>query len=249
MNVIEIVKAHPVPIGIGVVVLILLISSRSSQPSSASVSNAGAFAAQAQITGMNAQTSIALGQQSVERAKINAASAGARTTSATNLFGAIAGMLTQNASNDSNNSIKVMSNAFAHADNQQAFANQLQLGESNINAGIRINADKINGSIRAIQEDNNFKLSEIGAKTQGSLALMRGDTINAMDIFAQQSPFIASTLASQMQHEENMLFRQTEAAVTKAQSDAHAQNVKNDQQWAKDANEGVHSWFKLGSYF
>lgn len=197
MDVIAIAKEHPVPVGIGVLVIVLLLMrSGSSQPSSASVSNAAAYQAQSQLTSINAGTSVALGAQSVDRAKIAEDAATTRAGVMAGLFSTLAGLSAQTTLKGQDNTLKIVQSSFSSADNQKQLDNQLALGTATVNANVRMNSDKLAAEHSNLIDDNNFKLSQIGLQTQGSIAMIGAGKDAQLALAAQNNAFTASTMPS-----------------------------------------------------
>jgi hypothetical protein len=211
MNIMAVVKEHPVPIGIGVVVILLIVFARGSN--GATSSNAGAFlqaqsiAAQSnnQLAEITTRGNIALGQQSVERSRIAMDAATARTGAVSSLFATMVGTNAQVRMNTDNNSVKtqqLMANSNMNALETNA---QLSVARDTIAAGIRTSSDKLNAMIRMNENDNNTKLNALGMETSGNLALLqkRGEfDLMALD---KQIDLSIKTLPAMLQHAETML--------------------------------------------
>lgn len=179
MDIMSVVKEHPIPIGIGVVVILLIVFSRGSN--GATSSNAGAFlqaqsiAAQSnnQLAEITMRGNIALGQQSVERNHIAMDAATARTGAVAGLFATMVGTNAQVRMNADNNGVKTQQLMLNSNANMLETNAQLAIAKETIAGGIKANADKLAAQIRMGENDNGFKLSAIGAQTSGNLALMQ----------------------------------------------------------------------------
>jgi len=235
-KIIEFVKANPIPVGIGVVVLILIISSRGGGVSSDGAEAAASYnAAAAQIAGINAQTSVALGSQSIEKTKIAESAALQRTQTAATVFTALANVNATQAMNDSNNVFKSIYANIESSTARFALEKKSETELAAINAGVRMNVDKLNAELTKAKNDNNFRLSEIGALTQGNLQLIQATGTEQRLTMGQQNAFVAANLPTFMQHEENIAKIQGTTAeniariqTQPAQTAAQGQKNKND---------------------
>lgn len=210
-NIIEVAKKHPVPIGIGVVVLLVLVmSSRGSAASSGS--NAGAYLqaqqiaanSNGQIAALNSQVSLGLGAQSVEKMSIQEQAATIRANGAMSLFASLAGVNAQVAMNDSNNAAKTVVASFANKQAMTQLDNDYMIQQQTIGANIKMNGDKLAAAKSMLESDNNFKLSAIGATTQGDIAKI--GAISAAELASQdkQNAFTLTTMPSIFAHAESM---------------------------------------------
>lgn len=267
MQIIEMVKSHPVPFGLGLVVLLLLVTRGGS--TTAAQSNGSALAQQSmanntQLAQINAGTSVALGAQSVDAAKNAQAAALGRTTLATQ---ALTAMVTSNA-NSSVAMAGVNATSVKNALDASTARTQMQLNNdtqmATITAGQTTAANTLAAQVQMHLDDNNNKLSQIGLTTQGNLALLGLTGQNAVTLSAQNGANgigainaagaistnqlgmnIASyqtSLPSLLQSTENMakinggnalaiVQAQQQAAIIKANSQADAQQTKDDQSW------------------
>jgi len=205
MDIMQVIKDHPVPIIGGVILLLILSRAGGSSSSSGGSGNAAAaYAAQSQITGINAQTSIALGAQSVEKAKIAADAATIRSSAAESFMASIAGMANSSMINESNNQVKNITNLYSNQQNLEKIKNDYDIGVKTINANISMNKDKLAAQQKAYETDANFKLASIGATTNGNLAMIGASKDAQLALNAQQNAFTASTLPTLMQQQQTM---------------------------------------------
>jgi hypothetical protein len=243
MDVVGIVKEHPIPIVVGVVILLLLMSR--SGGSSGGGGNVAAFAAQAnslaaqtnvQISGINSANQIAMGAQATERYKVGQNAALARAGIASDMFEVMTGAASQQILSNSANTLKITQDVLARQANGDILASNERANTAKINGAIQLNADALSAQIRMNADDNNFKLNEIGAKTNGSIAVMQAGGVIQKDLLNINNAFTAANLPTIMQHEENMLKiggknqlsiveRQTQADNTRAQA------AKNGSDW------------------
>lgn len=239
---IEMVKDHPIPIAIGVVVLLLLM--RGGSKTSSSGSSALAYQSQqlsvqsnTQIAGINSATTLGLGAQSVEKFRIAASDAQARTSVAANVVSSMMGATLQRDLADSASTNKVILATFARAANNDTIAGDLEKQKLVINGGIRMNADNLNAQILRNNDDNNFKLNEIGAKTQGNLATIAAQTLGSVSVIGaignqaqimadKNNAFTASTLPTLLQSRENLARITGQNAIQIAQVNTQADNTR-----------------------
>lgn len=192
MNVMSVIKEHPVPIIGGVLLLVILASMRGSSGSAGSnagmMINAGlesqkiATAANAQIAGINGNVAIARGAQNVAAMS----EAGKQAVERTAILGDMwktsistsAQVQTENARNATTRFIATKQSE----DNQRLAANQLALGQATIDAGVRTSLEKLATDFRMNESNNNTKLSAIGQEIAGQKYAM--DVTAAM--FGQQ---------------------------------------------------------------
>lgn len=250
MDIMSVVKEHPIPIGIGVVVILLIVFSKGG--SGASSNNAGTFLqAQSIAAGSNAQIAeitmhgnIAQGQQSVERNSIAEGAATERASIVAGLFATMVGTGAQVRMNSDNNAIKSQMNLAAQTQSLNQTMVQQAIARETIAAGVKTSGDKLAAQITMQENDNNFKLNAIGLETGGNLALMakRGDLdAKAMDKQLDfQGKLIsanAATLPMILQHQQTMqkasgdLQYQLASIATAADrriADAKARNIDAD---------------------
>lgn len=193
MNVIEVVKEHPIPVVVGVVIILLLMSRGGG---ASSPGNTAALAVQnnTQIAGINAQTAVSLGAQATERYKAGESAAIARMGVASDIFATATNASAAQATNNSANNLKVVQQTFARAmnlDNLQADSENKQRA---INAGLLSQQRNLDAQLAAQKNDINFKLNEF---TQ---------TIDANgSALDKQLSFTKDNLPTLLQHAENML--------------------------------------------
>lgn len=260
MDIIAVIKAHPIPIGIGVVILLLLIRSGGATKTTNSGSSVAlqsqqlAVQSNSQIAGINSATSIALGAQSVERYRIGESDALARTQTAASVISTMMGATLQRDLTDSAAMNKVVLAGVARSTNSDNIAASLQSQNAEINSKIRINSDTLAAQISRNNSDNNFKLAQIGQQTQGSLAIISGVGTQAQIMADKNNAYAASTLPSLMAHAEAMatitgqnafqiVQQQTKAANTTADANANAVNTKSDQSWISSIASVIGSFF------
>lgn len=211
MNVIEVVKAHPIPIGLGVLVILLLVMSKGST-SSRAASNAGAYlqsqqtasAANVALAGLNSQTQLGLGAQSVENNRIAADAANTRMGIVGNLFAMSTQANAEVTANRENNLLATYQTSMASKQNILVAENEYDVQKRTIAANVAMNGDKLAAQIRLNEQDNNAKLSAIGLATSGDLALMeKQGSIEGM-LLDKNYAFQAKTLPTILQHAETM---------------------------------------------
>lgn len=240
MQIIELVKSHPVPFGIGAVVLLLLVM-RSGGSTATAQSNGSALAQASmanntQLAQINAGTSVSLGAQSVEAAKNAQDAATARTGVMASLFNSmVQGNAAVSVGMASVNAGTVQKAIDASAAREQMTLNY-QAQQSQIQAGVTTAANTLAGQIQMHLDDNNAKLSAIGLTTQGNLDLLaKGGEISTtqlgMNLSAQ-----ATSLPMILQSTENMarITGGNQLAVVQAQTkaaDTTAQAAKNKSDW------------------
>lgn len=240
MDVMGVVKEHPIPIVIGVVVL-LLIASASRSGGSTGGGNGAAYAAQAnamgvQMAGISSSAQIELGAQATERYKVGQNAALARTGVVANMFEVMTGAMSDQILSNGANTLKVTQDVLARQANGDILAANERANTAKINGGIKVNADNLAAQITMNTNDNNFKLNEIGAKTNGSIAMIMAGGAVQKDLLVTNNAFAAANLPTLLQHAENMLSiggknqleivnSQTGAAKTTAQA------AKNKSDW------------------
>lgn len=211
MDIMGVVKEHPVPIGIGVVVILLIVFARGSN--GATTSNAGAFL-QAQSIAANSNNqlaeittrgNIALGQQSVDRTRIAMDSATARTGMVASLFATMVGTGAQVQMSRDTNAVKSQQQMLASNANMLETGANLKLGQESIAAGIKVNADKLGAMIRMNETDNNTKLTAMGMQTNGDLQKMQLQGQFGLQAMDKEYDYNIKTLPQMLQHAETML--------------------------------------------
>lgn len=239
MQIIEIVKSHPVPFAIGAVVLLLLVSRSGSTQAAQSNGSALAQASMAnntQLATINAGTSVQLGAQASDRFK-------AAQDAATTRAGITAGMFDSLVNSNASVSVAMagvnagtVQKAIDAANAREAMNLSAQVQQSQITAGITTAANNLAGTIQMHLDDNNAKLNAIGLTTQGQLDLLaKGGEISTnqlgMNLAAQ-----ATSLPMILQSTENMarITGSNQLAVVRAQTKAAnttAQANKNKSDW------------------
>lgn len=262
MDVIAVVKEHPIPVVIGVAIVILIISRSGGTVSNGAV-NSGALALQSQqlavqsntqIAGINSQTAVALGAQATERYKVGADAATTRAGIAASLVNTSIGALSQQALDDSANNLKVIQATFARATNNDNLTADSLNKQRAINAGVAMNAADLQAQTDRQNNDNNFKLAQIGAATNGSLTLLNAQGQIQKDLLGMNLSFTGANLPTILQHQENIVAINgsnavklatvnTQAAVIGASAAADASQTKSDQSWVAQAASIVGSFF------
>lgn len=239
MQIIALVKEHPVPFAIGAVVLLLLMMRGGSTQAAQSNGSALAQASMQNNTNLaqiNAATSVQLGAQSVEAAKNAQDAALARTGVMASMFN---NLVTSNAS-VSVGMAGVNAGTVAKALDASNARNQMELNsqtqQAQIQAGITTAANNLAGQIQMHTDDNNTKLSAIGLATQGQLDLMhlQGDISTTqlgmnIDANAKSLPMIL-----QSAQEMARINGGNQLAIVQAQTkaaDTTAQAAKNKSDW------------------
>lgn len=237
MNVMAIIKEHPVPVGIGVVVILLLIiSSRNSSSSSGSGAASYLQAQQiatssnTQMAAINSQASIALGAQSVDRYKIAESAAIERTNIVGNIFATMTGTNAQVTMNNSNNLFKSLQSGYAHAENMDQLDKNFIVQQQAISGNIKMFGDKLSADQTALVTNVNATLNALG-QTQAY-------TERNMPTLLQHSENMAKIAGS---NQLAIVTRQTEAANTSADAS------KNKSDWGivSDIGKIVLSLFAL----
>lgn len=211
MNVIEVVKAHPVPIGLGVLVILLLVMSKGST-SSRAASNAGAYlqsqqmasSANVALAGLNSQTQLGLGAQSVENNRIAADAANTRMGIVGNLFAMTTQANAEVTANRENNLLATYQTSMASKQNILVAENAYDIQKRTIAANVEMNGDKLAAQIRANENDNNTKLSAIGLATSGELALLEKTGSIQSSLADKNYAYQLTTLPMVLQHAETM---------------------------------------------
>lgn len=201
MDVLAIVKEHPIPVVIGVMIVILIVSRSGSSVPASTGSNAAlavrsqelAVQSNSQIAGINSQTAIGLGAQATERYKAGESAAVARTNIAASLVNTSIGALSQQVLGDQANNLKVIQATFARAINNDNLSADAAYKDKVINAGIRMHVDDLNAQTNLQNNDNNFKLAQIGAS---------GDIQKTL--LGMNLEFAGKNLPTVLQHSENM---------------------------------------------
>jgi hypothetical protein len=223
INIVEVVKAHPIPIGIGVVVILLIVFSRGSSPSSSGASNAGAYlqsqqtasSANVALAGLNSQTQVALGAQSVDNNRIAMEAAGQRSGVMAGIFSVMTQANAEVSATNGANTLKSFQTMMASKQNILMAENDYDIQKRTVSAGITMKAADLASQIRMNENDNNTKLSAIGLATNGELNLLREEgTIKSaladknaslMSLMADKSfDFQAKTMPTVLQHAQNM---------------------------------------------
>lgn len=259
-HVLEMVKKHPVPIIGGAVILLLLIARAGSSGGGAS-SNAGAYlesqristAGNAQIAGINANAQIARGAQQVDAFKANLSYAGQLAVSRTALLekvfsNSVAASTELQLSTDKNQTTRLLAN-LNHQDTQTQMANQLTLGQTAINAGVKMATDKLGADIQMNQDNNNARLNALGQSlsldkyktdvTSANLPMLLQHSENAARIAAANSEAITSINSTTAQI---ISANSTYAARKEADANARAKNAETSQSWISTA-------FDIGKMF
>jgi len=230
-KIIEVVKAHPVPIVIGVVVLLVLMNRGNAAASSGS--NAGAYLqaqsmatnANVQMAAMNSQASVALGAQSVDRYNVAEKAATDRMGIAASLFSTITGVNAQLAASNTDATVKTMTASMQHQENMQTIANKLTTDQATIAANVQQTGMKLSAAKDMMESDNNFRLAQIGAQTNGALSLLD-----------KQQGFEMQTLPMALAHQEEMARITGQNAINLAMvntqpANTQAQAAKNKSDW------------------
>lgn len=189
MDIMGFVKQHPVPVGIGFVVLLVVVSaSRNSGGSAGSKTAAAAAyataanAQNAQVMAINSATAQALGAQSVEKFKASESAAVQRQGLATSALTSLAGVSAAIGASSNQTLTQTLQIATAGQVSKDQIAADLEKQTRSINGGIKMNADTLAAQIRLNENDNNFKLAQIGKTTQGNLDLMQMMGSNAVTL-------------------------------------------------------------------
>jgi hypothetical protein len=255
MDIVNVVKEHPVPVGLGVFIVLILIFSRSSN--TASVANSGAAAAMngtVQLAGLSANTSVALGAQSVQNNKIQQDAANARFGIASGLLSTIASFGAQTEAQSTDNAFKIVQSAMSNDVQKTALADDLTKSTNTINANVKMNADNLSAGLKALVESDNNKINLVGAQTQGSVAVIQAGGNVASDLKAQDYAFYGANLSTLLQHSETLtsiqgknqigaIQAQQQAANTTADAAARAQNAATSQSWLSSIGSFVSGLF------
>jgi hypothetical protein len=231
------VKANPVPFAVGGVVLLLVImSSRSGSSSSAAGYSTASMQQSTALAQINAGTSVSLGAQATERYKAGEAAALERTSIAASLLNSMTTTNANTAVAMSGINATQVKNAMdaqntrasidANASNQRyQMEETAKLGWANINAQVAMHTD-----------DNNFKLKEIGATTQGQLELMDKAGVISTNQLGMNLDWQGKYLPTVLQSQENIMRIQgaNQLAIVKEQMGPEykrAQAEKNKSDW------------------
>lgn len=273
MDIMTVVKEHPVPIGIGVVVILLIVFSRGSS-NGAAPNNAGTFL-QAQSIAANSNATIAeitmrgnvaQGQQSVERNRIAMDAATARTGQVAGLFATMVGTGAQVRMATDSNAVKSQQQMLAANANMLETSANLSIARDTVAAGIKVNADKLAAQQRLFETDANYKLNALGLQTNGDLRMLeqvgknqianinaQGTvTGNLMDkefthtssMLDKNLAYSSSTLPSLLQHQQTMLGMQNDIAYQLASIQTAADRKKAEADARKTDSETGKNWVK-----
>ena len=221
MDIVSVVKAHPLPIIGGAVVILLLVSMRGSS-SGSSGSGAGvalesqriATAANVQVAGINAQAATARGEQQMNifaaQLSENGKQALARTDMMATLFSTNIQASTALEMDQNKNFTTRMLGQLNSQDNQLQMANALTLGTRTIEAGIKTSSDKLAADIEMNNSNNNAKLNGLARTIQGGIDMAYIDsnmqlskTQTAANLSVYQTDVTARNLPTLLQHSEN----------------------------------------------
>lgn len=241
MEIMSIVKEHPVPIGIGVVVILLIAFSRGSSSSASSGSGAGAYLqsqaiaanSNTQLADINSKERIALGTQSVETNRIAADAATARTAQTNNLFGVLGGLNAQLQMSSDKKLLQSEQQTYSHFENLKAMASNLEMGKATIDASIKVSSNEMAYRLQAQQEDSNLQLNMLGKQIQGQLDLVHDN---------------ATSLPMILQHQESMSKIAGNNAYMMTQADRMRAAAEQDKMRAEAANsisDAVRRWFSF----
>lgn len=210
MDIVNVIKAHPVPIIGGVIGLIVLIGMRggSSGSSAGNVIGASlesqriATAANVQISGINAQAATARGAQVSDLYKSQLSAAGEQAKLRTMLMGEMwqtqVGASTTLALDQNKGAVTRLLGAYAHEENMTVAANQLALGQKGIDAGVKMASEKLATDIRLNQDTINGKLSALAKTTE--LSKYQTDVTAAnLPAMLANSQYMAKIAASNQQ--------------------------------------------------
>lgn len=253
MQIIEVVKNHPVPFAIGAIVLILLVTRGTS--TQAAQSNGSALAAASmqnntQLAQINAGTSVSLGAQSSDRYKAAQDAATARTGIMASMFDSLVGSNASVSVSMAGINAGTVQKAIDAANARSAMELNAQTQQAQISAGISTAANSLAAQVQMHLDDNNNKLSQIGLNTQGNLELMSkaGDISTnqlGMNLSAQ-----ATSLPMILQSQQEMARITGQNAIQIAQvntkaADTTAQATKNKSDWGIVGNIAS----TIGSFF
>lgn len=211
MDIVSVVKEHPLPIVGGAILLLILVSMRGG--SSTSGNSAGiaaavesqriATAGNVQIAGINAQAATARGAQGVDAYKTqiteNGKQAVARTSLMQNLFSTQIGASTALAVDTNKNLTTRLVAGLNHQDNQTQMADALTLGQYTTDAGVKVAMERLSTDIKVNNSNNDAKLnalSQVNATSLSALGMQIASHKYDTDVTAANLPAI-------MQHSEN----------------------------------------------
>ena len=174
MNVVSVIKQHPVPIIGAAVVLLILVSMRGSSSSTGGQANVGATlesqriatAANVQIANINSQSQIARGAQGLAAFQTqlseNGKQAVARTSMLSDLFTTnITASTAMQVDTNKNLTTRLLAGINSQ-DNQKQMANTLAITQLQTDASVKTSLAKLSTDVAMNQTNNNAKLNAIG---------------------------------------------------------------------------------------
>lgn len=213
MDVVSVIKTHPLPIAAGVAVLLLLMAA--SRGGSASSGNGAAVAAslQSQSIATQGNTSVAAINADVFKTSLsaNAQAAQQRTALIGSIFNSeIATSAQLSAANISATTQKSLA-FMAHQDNQKALDNQLTLGRAQLDASTAQGAAKLDTALKLSQMSSNTQLQALSLSLQGNhdqaAQMIQGqkDMLGMnIDYAKSKDAITAANLPTLLQHSENL---------------------------------------------
>lgn len=205
MDIMAVVKEHPLPIGIGVLVLIIVIaSSRSSGSSASSNGDAQADATNLQSQNIAASQSVALGAQSTQQALASTSAGTDRQSIAASLFASLAQTQAVSDMNSSNNTVQLVTAAFQNTQNQTQLADSLKLQEDTNTTNAGLAYQSLADQLKAVQDSNATSTANIAATAAGNVSQINASTAGTEGVAAQSYNFLGANLATLLQHSENL---------------------------------------------
>lgn len=242
MQVLEMVKSHPVPFAIGgVVILLVLLSSRSSAPSAAGYNANAAMQNSTALAQINAQTSVALGAQATERYNAGQQAALQRSALTAGIFNS---MITSNA----NTQVALAGvNATQVKNASDAATARLQVTE-NAEAqkfaaarSAEVAFAKVSSDLQAHLDDNNTKMNMLVKQGDINLTLLDRQVRSNEKLADMNNAVYVNTLPQILASQQALASIQTSAARTAAQ----AQKNKSDWGIVTDVGSTVAKIFSM----
>lgn len=250
MDIVSVVKAHPLPIFGGAVILLILVGMRGSSSSGSNTSGISAAvesqriatAGNVQIAGINAQAATARGAQGVDAYKTqvteNGKQAIARTSMMQGLFTTQVNASTTLAVDNNKNMTSRLIAGLNHQDNQTQMADALQLGQYTTDAGVKVAMEKLATDIKVNNSNNDAKLNALGQTiashkydtdvTAANLPALLQHSENAARIAGSNQQSLAQIQGNFAQIIAGL---NTQAARTTASANASATDAKTGASW------------------
>lgn len=200
MDVVSVVKQHPLAIAGGVVVLLLIMGA--SKGGSGGASSVMGATLQSQSIATQGNVQMAGINADVTKARISAAAAEAaqRTSIIGQIFQTELTTSAQLAGMNVQKNLQSTLGYLQHADNKQAMENQLALGMRQIDAGTQQTAAKLSAMLQAQAQSGNTQLQGL------ALQLQSGERVGAaqIDYLKSRDAITAANLPTLLAHSENM---------------------------------------------